>query len=199
MVSTLGGAGEAVDTTGGLSEGGVTGAEDTTMAGTLLEFFFSSGVSGCWGSWPVSTVTAVTVWGCTLAGVWARLGRVLVPGGGVFLPVGVLEAAAFAGTSGDKGRLLGAAGDGGLFLGFGVLVSGLDLWFRLVGDAVCRFFCTFSFVRAFFSFSFSLSLSFFSFFFLSTGVEFRLRWRWVMSGVLAEETLQRSALLWLGW
>lgn len=28
---------EAVDTTSGLREGGVTGAEDTTMAGTLLE------------------------------------------------------------------------------------------------------------------------------------------------------------------
>lgn len=35
------------------------------------------------------------------------------------MPVGVLEAA--AGTKGDNGRLLGAAGDGGLFLGFGVL------------------------------------------------------------------------------
>lgn len=30
-------AGEAADTTGGLREGGVTGAVDTTMAGTLLE------------------------------------------------------------------------------------------------------------------------------------------------------------------
>lgn len=166
------------------------------MAGTLPEVFFSSGVSGCWGSWLVSTVTAATVWGCTLAGVWARLGLVLVPGGGVFLPVGVLAAA--AGTKGDNGRLLGAAGDGGLFLGFGVLVSGLDLWVIVVGDAVCLFFCTFSFVRALFSFSFSLSLSFFSFFFLSTGVEFRRRWRWVMSGVLAEETLQRSAVFWCG-
>lgn len=66
----------------------------------------------------------MTVWGCTLAGVWARLGRVLVPGGGVFLPVGVLEAGVdAAGTKGDRGRLLGAAGDGGLFLGFGVLRS----------------------------------------------------------------------------
>lgn len=37
------------------------------------------------------------------------------------MPVGVLAAA--AGTKGDKGRLLGAAGDGGLFLGFGVLMS----------------------------------------------------------------------------
>lgn len=36
------------------------------------------------------------------------------------MPVGVLEAAAAAGTRGDRGRLLGA-GDGGLFLGFGVL------------------------------------------------------------------------------
>lgn len=36
------------------------------------------------------------------------------------MPVGVLEAP--AGTKGDNGRLLGAAGDGGLFLGFGVLV-----------------------------------------------------------------------------
>lgn len=66
-------------------------------------------------------MTAVTVWGCTLAGVWARLGRALVPEGGVFLPVGVLEAA--AGTRGDRGRLFGAAGDGGLFLGFVVLRS----------------------------------------------------------------------------
>lgn len=82
--------------------------------------FFSSGVSSCCGSLSLSTATAATVWGCTLAGVWARLGLVLVPGGGVFLPVGVLEAA--AGTKGDNGRLLGAAGDGGLFLGFGVLV-----------------------------------------------------------------------------
>lgn len=32
-----------------------------------------------------------------------------------------------------------------------------------------------------------------------TGVEFRRRWRWVMSGVLAEETLQRSAECWCGW
>ena len=40
------------------------------------------------------------------------------------MPVGVLAAAAAAaGTKGDKGRLLGAAGDGGLFLGFGVLMS----------------------------------------------------------------------------
>lgn len=38
--------------------------------------------------------------------------------------MGVLEAA--AGTSGDSGRLLGAAGDGGLFLGFGVLRGGGD-------------------------------------------------------------------------
>lgn len=29
-----------------------------------------------------------------------------------------------------------------------------------------------------------------------TGVELRLRCRWVMSGVLAEDTLQRSALFW---
>lgn len=36
------------------------------------------------------------------------------------MPVGVLEAA--AGTKGDRGRLLGAAGEGGLFLGFGVLI-----------------------------------------------------------------------------
>lgn len=35
--STTGTATEAVDPTGGLREGGVTGAEDTTMAGTLLE------------------------------------------------------------------------------------------------------------------------------------------------------------------
>lgn len=48
------------------------------------------------------------------------------------------------------------------------LISGLDLWIVAAGDVVCLFFCTFSFVRAFFSFSFSLSLSFFSFFFLST-------------------------------
>lgn len=132
-------------------------------------------------------------WGWTLAGVWARLGRVLVPGG-VFLPVGVLEAA--AGTSGDRGRLLGAAGDGALFLGLGVLrrsrrrraeslrptwsgsepaascwylVSGRDLCsVAALGDIVCLLLWTASFVRAFFSFSFSRSLSFFSFFFLST-------------------------------
>lgn len=35
--STFGTAEEAADTTGGLREGGVAGAEDTTMAGTLLE------------------------------------------------------------------------------------------------------------------------------------------------------------------
>lgn len=35
--STLGAAEEADVTTGGLREGGVTGAEDTTMAGTLAE------------------------------------------------------------------------------------------------------------------------------------------------------------------
>lgn len=38
------------------------------------------------------------------------------------MPAGVLEAA--AGTKGDNGRLFGAAGDGGLFLGFGVLLRG---------------------------------------------------------------------------
>lgn len=48
------------------------------------------------------------------------------------------------------------------------LVSGLDLCTVVVGDIVCLFFFTVSFVRAYFSFSFSLSLSFFSFFFLST-------------------------------
>lgn len=37
------------------------------------------------------------------------------------MPAGVLEAG--AGTSGDRGRLLGAAGDGGLFLYLGVLRS----------------------------------------------------------------------------
>lgn len=36
------------------------------------------------------------------------------------MPVGVFEDT--AGTRGDRGRLLGAAGDGGLFLGFGVLM-----------------------------------------------------------------------------
>lgn len=40
------------------------------------------------------------------------------------MPTGVLEAA--AGTSGDKGRLLGAAGDGGLFLGFGGVLMGRE-------------------------------------------------------------------------
>lgn len=35
--SPFGTAGEAADTTGVLREGGVAGAEDTTMAGTLLE------------------------------------------------------------------------------------------------------------------------------------------------------------------
>lgn len=33
--STLGAVGDAADTTGGLGERGVAGAEDTTMAGTL--------------------------------------------------------------------------------------------------------------------------------------------------------------------
>lgn len=79
----------------------------------------SSWLSGCWTSWSLSMATTAGVWGWTLAGVWDRFGLPLVPGG-VFLPVGVLEAA--AGTRGDRGRLLGAAGDGGLFLGFGVLV-----------------------------------------------------------------------------
>lgn len=32
-----------------------------------------------------------------------------------------------------------------------------------------------------------------------TGVEVLLRWRCVMSGVLAEESLQRSAAFWPGW
>lgn len=32
-----------------------------------------------------------------------------------------------------------------------------------------------------------------------TGVEFRRRWRWVISGVLADDTLQRSALFWWWW
>lgn len=91
---------------------------EVTLKAWKHSLFFSSGPAGCWGSWPVS-MTAVTAGGWTRAGVWARLGLVLVPGGGVFLPAGVLEAA--AGTSGDRGRLFGAAGDGGLFLGFGVL------------------------------------------------------------------------------
>lgn len=43
-------------------------------------------------------------------------------GGGVFLPEAVFTAPV-AGTSGDRGRLLGAAGDGGLFLGLRVLRS----------------------------------------------------------------------------
>lgn len=94
---------------------------------------------------------------------------------------------------------MGAAGDGGLFFGFGVLVSDLDLVIVVAGDVVCLLFGTLSLEREFFSFSFSLSLSFFSFFFLSNGVEFRRRWRWVMSGVLAEETLQRSAEFRCGW
>lgn len=42
------------------------------------------------------------------------------------MPVRFFIAAA-AGTSGDRGRLLGAAGDGGLFLGFGVLRSGAEV------------------------------------------------------------------------
>lgn len=67
--STFGAAGDAAETTGGLMEGGVRGAEETTMAGTLPEPFFSSAASACRDSWPVSTATVVTVWGCTLAGV----------------------------------------------------------------------------------------------------------------------------------
>lgn len=180
----LGAEGVAPDTTGGLIDGGETIAEETTMAGTVEEIFFSSGTSGCWFSLPVSTVTVVTAWGCTLAGVCARLGRVLVP-----------EPEVGGATNGDRGQLLGVAGDGGLFLGFWVLVSGLDLWMVAVGDVVSLFLCTLSFASAFFSFSFSLSLSFFSFFFLSTGVVLIRRCRCVMSGVLADESLQRSAVL----
>lgn len=65
--------------------------------------------------------TTAGVWGWTLAGVWARFGLLLVPGG-VFLPGGVLAAA--TGTKGDRGRLLGAAGDGALVLALGVLLGG---------------------------------------------------------------------------
>lgn len=84
--------------------------------GNLL--FFSSEPSACCVSSLVSIATAETAWGCTLAGVWARLGRVLAGRGGVFLPVGVLE----VGARGDSGRLLGA-GEGGLFLDRGALRS----------------------------------------------------------------------------
>lgn len=77
--------------------------------------------------------TTAGVWGWTLAGVWARLGLVLVPGG-VFFPVGVLEAA--AGTKGDRGRLLVAAGDGGLFLGLVLLRRRQEIfprWWKVPG------------------------------------------------------------------
>lgn len=67
--SMFGTAGEATETTGVLRDGGVRGAEETTMAGTLPELFFSSGAPGCCASWPVSTGTVATVWGWTLAGV----------------------------------------------------------------------------------------------------------------------------------
>lgn len=68
-------------------------------------------------------MTAATVGGWTRTGVWARLGLVLVPGGGVFLPAGVFEEEVWAGTKGDRGRPLGAAGDGGRFLSFGALTE----------------------------------------------------------------------------
>ena len=59
------------------------------------------------------------------------MGRTLVPGVWVFFPEGPLEAPAVAaaaaavGVQGDRGLLLGAAGDGGLVvLGLGVLMGG---------------------------------------------------------------------------
>lgn len=70
--------------------------------------FVSLGVLAWPGSF-VSTATAATAGGCTRAGVWARLGRVLVPGGVRPEDEGVL---------GERGRLLDGAGDDCLFLGF---------------------------------------------------------------------------------
>ena len=62
------------------------------------------------------------------------MGRTLVPGVWVFFPEGPLgapavavaaAAAAAVGVQGDRGLLLGAAGDGGLVvLGLGVLMGG---------------------------------------------------------------------------
>lgn len=173
---------------GAEGERGVAGADDTVMSGTIEAVFVSLGGSGCRGSF-VSTVTAATAGACTRAGVCARLGRVLVPGG--VRPEedeGLGDTAGF----GERGRLLGVAGEEALFL---ALTFGLASVFVLVTDWDCLFFSTFSLDRALFSFSFSRSLSFFSFFFFSNGVELRLCCRCVMSGVLAE-TLQRSALCW---
>lgn len=117
------------------------------------------------------------------------MGLVLVPGGVRPEDEGVLEDTV---GLGERGRLLGVAGDDVLFLGF---IFELLSVVVLVMDSDCLFFCTFSLVKALFSFMFSLSLSFFSFFFFSSGAELRLGWRCVMSGVLAE-TLQRSVLCW---
>lgn len=127
----------------------------------------------------------------TLAGVLGLLGLALgVDGlpredGGRGEPAGLGEEVLLFCRAGEAVRCL----DRGLGLGSVLcLMLGMD----------CRFFRTFSFVRAFFSFSFSRSLSLFSFLFLSIGVELRLCWRWVMSGVL-DVTLQRSAQRWWGW
>lgn len=115
----------------GLQEGGVTGADDTTMAGTLAASLVScaTGCCCCRGlaSSPVSTATGETAvagaW--TRAGVWDRLGRVLVPEaeeGGVFLPGTEEEADDW--TRGERGRDFGGAGEGGRFLGLEELPSG---------------------------------------------------------------------------
>ncbi|CAL8365657.1 unnamed protein product [Arctogadus glacialis] len=93
--------------------------------------------SGCGDPPSVSTATAATAWAWTRAGVWARLGRTLVPGVGVFFfpegplgaPEAVAAAAAAAGVQGDKGLLLGAAGDGGLVVLGGVTYQD-EVWHK---------------------------------------------------------------------
>lgn len=99
------GVGAQVEVRGGLQDGGVAGAAETTMEGFGGSFVTSL----------VSTATGDTavggVW--TRAGVWDRLGRARVPEaevGGVFFP-GTDDW-----TRGDRGRDFGGAGDGGRFL-----------------------------------------------------------------------------------
>lgn len=171
--ATEAGASEVVAVAGGVTEGALVGAPDTDMAGTLAVLLAASGVSGRLASFLVSTVTAETVCGGILAGVWERLGRVLAPDevrpvdGGLGLVLEVVVG------QGERGLLLEGPGDEVLFLG----LTALSSVFVLGMERDCLFFIPFSFVRALFSFSFSLSLSFFSFVFFSAGVEWRLCWR----------------------
>lgn len=180
--------------TGVLSEGGVAGAEDTTIEGTgeLLPLG-SSGVADLRPRVSLAlsrgTGEEVRPWS-TRAGVLALLGRALGVEGLARAEEGGLGEAAGLGEE-EEGLALGVvAGEAARCLDKGLgLGSGLCL---MLGKD-CLFFSTLSLLRALFSFSFSRSLSFFSFFFFSIGVESRRRW--VMSGVL-DVTLQRSEQRW---